>query len=120
MKIPTIRKRSRNAVALKLLAICLILVVSAGSRAAEVQTLADDELAIRHVFTKLLQKEGHEVIPATNGQEAVDLFDEHRPDLVLLDVMMPKLNGFEVCEHIKSDPENQLNLNGPSQGNGRN
>jgi DNA-binding response OmpR family regulator len=48
-----------------------------------------------------LVTEGFQVIKATNGQEAVDLVASHQPDLVLLDVMMPILDGFEACERIR-------------------
>jgi two-component system alkaline phosphatase synthesis response regulator PhoP len=44
-------------------------------------------------------------IPATNGQEALDKVGAEHPDLILLDVMMPKLSGFEVCRRLKGDPE---------------
>jgi two-component system, OmpR family, alkaline phosphatase synthesis response regulator PhoP len=44
-------------------------------------------------------------IPAANGIEALTKVAEDQPDLILLDVMMPKLSGFEVCRHLKSDPE---------------
>jgi len=48
---------------------------------------------------------GLTVVGATNGMEALAKVAEHRPDLVLLDVMMPKMSGFEVCRQLKSDPE---------------
>jgi two-component system cell cycle response regulator len=44
-------------------------------------------------------------IPATNGMEALDKVVDEKPDLILLDVMMPKMSGFEVCRRLKSDPE---------------
>jgi len=44
-------------------------------------------------------------ISATNGIEALEAVNEHQPDLILLDIMMPKMSGFEVCRHLKSNPE---------------
>ena len=44
-------------------------------------------------------------ISATNGIEALEAVNEHKPDLILLDIMMPKMSGFEVCRHLKSNPE---------------
>ena len=70
--------------------------------------IADDEATIRHVLRQLLERAGHEVVAASDGLEAVAMFKETRPDLVLLDIMMPGLNGFEVCEKLKSDPEDRL------------
>lgn len=46
-----------------------------------------------------------EVITAGNGMEALEQIEEHSPDLVLLDIMMPRMSGFEVCQRIKSDPK---------------
>ena len=70
--------------------------------------IADDEATIRHVLRQLLERAGHEVVAASDGVEALALFEKNRPDLVLLDIMMPGLNGFEVCEKLKSDPEHRL------------
>ena len=42
---------------------------------------------------------------ATNGVEALEIVNEHKPDLILLDIMMPRMSGFEVCRHLKSNPE---------------
>jgi len=46
-----------------------------------------------------------EVLTATNGLDALKMVTEHTPDLILLDIMMPKMSGFEVCKKIKSDPK---------------
>ena len=45
------------------------------------------------------------VVTATNGLEAIARVEEEKPDLILLDIMMPKMSGFEVCKRLKSDPE---------------
>lgn len=63
--------------------------------------LADDERVLREGLKTQLAGEGFEVRTARDGEEAVAKFSERRPDLVLLDVMMPKLNGFKACEEIR-------------------
>jgi two-component system alkaline phosphatase synthesis response regulator PhoP len=52
-----------------------------------------------------LEKEGYEVIPANDGQQALDLAKLHKPDLVILDIMMPYKSGAEVCKVLRSNPE---------------
>jgi DNA-binding response OmpR family regulator len=66
--------------------------------------LADDETNIRLLGEKLLTELGYEVILASNGQEAVQLAIQERPDLVITDIRMPKMTGFEVCKALRSDP----------------
>lgn len=63
--------------------------------------VVDDERAIRNGQRALLKAEGYAVRTAKNGDEALTAFAESRPDLVLLDVMMPGRNGFSVCEEIR-------------------
>ena len=65
--------------------------------------IADDDEAIVHLIEVNLKLEGYEVIIARDGEEALQLVHESMPDLVLLDVMMPKIDGYEVCERIRSD-----------------
>ena len=67
--------------------------------------VVDDENYILHILDFSLGAEGYEVITAEDGEEAVRKAKEHRPDLVVLDVMMPKMDGFEACRAIKGDPE---------------
>lgn len=54
-----------------------------------------------------LEMEGYQVVTAMNGQEGFDKTREHLPDLILLDVMMPKLNGYQVCRKLKLNPVTQ-------------
>jgi len=69
--------------------------------------IVDDDVIIRNMLFKALQRHEYEVIEAPNGSEAVELFKTYQPDLVLLDVLMPMMNGFEACEAMrKLDPEN--------------
>ncbi|AWI81296.1 two-component system response regulator [Parazoarcus communis] len=69
--------------------------------------IADDEPNIVISLEFLMKREGFDVTVATDGEEAVNRIRGDRPDLVLLDVMMPKKSGFEVCQEIKADPELQ-------------
>ncbi|MBR1920964.1 MAG: response regulator, partial [Kiritimatiellae bacterium] len=63
--------------------------------------LADDDRAVRRGYRALFEDEGYAVRTARNGDEALALFAERRPDLVLLDVMMPRKNGIAVCREIR-------------------
>ena len=64
--------------------------------------VVDDEKAIRHLLDVNLTKEGYKVIEAADGLEAVEVAIEKKPDLILLDVMLPKYDGLTVCKKIKS------------------
>lgn len=66
--------------------------------------LAEDERDLRAVYAACLRTAGYVVWEAADGQEAVTLVVAHRPALLILDVWMPVLNGFEVLEQIRSDP----------------
>lgn len=67
--------------------------------------LADDEEDIKTVLKLFLENKGYEVITAFDGLDALDQVKREKPDLVLLDIMMPLVDGFEVCKKIKTDPE---------------
>ncbi|HEX9719356.1 MAG TPA: response regulator [Ramlibacter sp.] len=64
--------------------------------------MADDEPNIVISLEYLLRREGHEVIAAYDGRQALDAVARERPDLILLDVMMPLKTGFEVCQHLRA------------------
>jgi DNA-binding response OmpR family regulator len=66
--------------------------------------IADDEPNIVTSFEFLMEQAGFETRVATNGDEALALVASFRPDLVLLDIMFPVKSGYEVCQHLKSDP----------------
>ena len=70
--------------------------------------VADDQAMNRELLEELLSTQGFKVITAPDGAAAVEELTRSQVDLVLLDVMMPLLNGFEVCEKIKSNPETYL------------
>jgi two-component system alkaline phosphatase synthesis response regulator PhoP len=65
--------------------------------------VADDEPFVQRSLAFVLKKEGFDVITADNGQEAMEKAKEFRPKIIFLDIMMPKVNGFNVCRAIKSD-----------------
>jgi CheY-like chemotaxis protein len=64
--------------------------------------LADDEVDVALVAQTRLEVSGYEVVTAADGEEALRLFESVRPDLVLLDILMPRLDGFQVCAAIRS------------------
>ena len=64
--------------------------------------LVDDEQSVQTLLTYPLRKEGYEVVAAHDGREALDRFAEQRFDLVVLDIMLPKLDGIEVCRRLRS------------------
>jgi len=80
------------------------------AREAHHQTVlvADDNEANRDLLSALLSAEGYQVICAADGQQALDQVDSDSIDLALLDVVMPRPTGFEVCQSIKSKPETRL------------
>jgi two-component system alkaline phosphatase synthesis response regulator PhoP len=70
--------------------------------------IVDDEVHIRALLEQTLEDladAGVELLVAQDGEEGLQYVQEEKPDLVFLDVMMPKLNGYQVCAHIKQDPE---------------
>lgn len=67
--------------------------------------VVDDSPSIRETISFILEMEGFEVASAVNGREGLERIRELRPRAVLLDAMMPELDGFEVCRTVKQDPE---------------
>ncbi len=65
--------------------------------------IVDDEPNILVTLDYLMKREGYEVVLARDGQEAIDKLRSERPRLVLLDVMMPRKSGFEVCQELRAD-----------------
>jgi CheY-like chemotaxis protein len=66
--------------------------------------IADDEPCIQETTRFILEAEGFHVLSARNGEEALAVVRREHPRVVLLDVMMPKLDGYEVCREIRRDP----------------
>src|SRR5512141_196792 len=67
--------------------------------------IVDDEEAGRETLESILEGEGYNIITAENGPQAIEKAKTYFPDVILLDVMMPGMTGFEVCERIRSDPQ---------------
>ena len=67
--------------------------------------VVDDDDVIRQLITVNLELEGFEVIPAVDGQDALDKVKGAQPDVVTLDVMMPRVDGWEAAERLRADPE---------------
>ncbi len=65
--------------------------------------VVDDESTLRETLSESLEAEGYAVIQAADGREAVEAFRRHKPDLILLDLMLPELSGTEVCRVIRSE-----------------
>jgi two-component system alkaline phosphatase synthesis response regulator PhoP len=65
--------------------------------------VVDDEIYIVHILDFSLGMEGYEVITALDGEEALEKATESKPDLIVLDIMMPKMDGYETCKALKAD-----------------
>jgi len=66
--------------------------------------VVDDEPTIVRLMEFILARQGHEMLVAVNGQEALEHIRAHAPDLVLLDIMMPRIDGYEVARALRTDP----------------
>jgi putative two-component system response regulator len=80
----------------------------AASSAPRQILVADDDDLNRDFLATLLESEGHEVVTAKDGEEALRVFKDRHLDLALLDVLMPGYTGFSVCRRVKSEPETRL------------
>ncbi len=69
--------------------------------------IAEDEPQIANLVKFKLEKSGFQVLWGENGKQALELINEHKPDLVILDVMMPIMDGFEVLRAMKAEPETE-------------
>lgn len=67
--------------------------------------IVDDELVLLNMLESMLLKSGNDVLPFTNGEAALEAIASELPDIVLLDVSMPGMDGFQVCERIKQNPK---------------
>ena len=66
--------------------------------------VVDDEIYIVHILDFSLGMEGYEVVTALDGEQALEKARSEKPDLIVLDIMMPKLDGYETCKRLKADP----------------
>ncbi|MGD0807394.1 MAG: response regulator, partial [Anaerolineales bacterium] len=71
---------------------------------AEKILVVDDDLDTLKLVGMMLQRQGYTIVAAINGTQALSKVPAEKPDLILLDVMMPDIDGFEVCRRIRSDP----------------
>jgi DNA-binding response OmpR family regulator len=78
---------------------------SAGSDSMATIMIVDDEPKIVELISDMLSPLEHEIVCAYNGDEALKKLEDIKPDLVLLDIMMPGVDGLEVCQKIKENPE---------------
>ncbi len=69
--------------------------------------IVDDEPDVVNLWQRALVMEGFQVIPAFDGISALDIAEAEKPDLVLLDIMMPMMSGFEACRLLKNNPQTQ-------------
>ena len=67
--------------------------------------VVDDEIYIVHILDFSLGMEGYEVLTALDGEQALEKARAEKPDLIVLDIMMPKLDGYETCKRLKADPD---------------
>src|SRR5437016_3523080 len=74
---------------------------TSGGRTARI-LLVDDEQPVQKLLSYPLEKEGYEVVPALDGQEALASFEQGQFDLVVLDIMLPKIDGLEVCRRLRA------------------
>ena len=63
--------------------------------------VVDDDAALQEVLRDVLEAEGYTVVTADDGEQALRQWDEARPDLVLLDIRMPGMDGYEVCQRVR-------------------
>lgn len=65
----------------------------------------EDESALQKTFGEILSQEGYEMIPALDGETGLEMAKTKKPDLILLDLILPKVHGFDVLKQLKEDPE---------------
>jgi CheY-like chemotaxis protein len=70
--------------------------------------VAEDELAMREIVVEKLQSGGFDVVQAENGAVAIKMIDKENPDLILLDLMMPEIDGFGVLESLRKNPDKAI------------
>ena len=79
--------------------------MTAAPSAKETILVVDDEASIRRILETRLSMIGYQVVTACDGEEALEIFRRAHPDLVVLDVMMPKLDGYGVCQELRKESD---------------
>src|SRR5512147_2968384 len=74
---------------------------------AEKILIVDDDIDSLKLIGMMLQRQGYEIVAASNGQQALGRAHADQPDLIILDVMMPDMDGYEVCRRLRHDPATQ-------------
>ena len=69
--------------------------------------IVDDERRVRFVLASMLEKRGHEVIEANSGKTCLKILKDEKPDLIIMDIMMPGMDGWDVVKEIKKDTSNE-------------
>lgn len=67
--------------------------------------LVDDDFTLREMYGERLKAEGFQIVQASDGEEALRMAKDSKPNVILLDIMMPKINGFDVLKQLKADDE---------------
>ena len=67
--------------------------------------IVEDDPSFSRAINHIVEKEGYDVVTATNGMTGLRMAKEEKPDLLILDVMLPGLDGFEICSRLRNDPE---------------
>lgn len=67
--------------------------------------IVEDELPFRQIYRDILRLDGYNVLEAEDGEEGLQIIGQQKPDLILLDLVMPKVSGFDVLTKVKGDPE---------------
>ncbi len=67
--------------------------------------LVEDDIALRDIYSARFQAEGYEVVVASDGEQALQLAAKEKPDLILLDIMMPKISGFDVLDILRTNKD---------------
>lgn len=70
--------------------------------------IVDDSNTEIHIFTKMLQKHGYETLVAKNGEEAIELAESSQPDLILMDIVMPGMDGFQATRKLSKNPKTDM------------
>jgi DNA-binding response OmpR family regulator len=69
--------------------------------------LVEDDTVLGDMYSERIKAEGYELKHAVNGRDAIDIIHDYKPDLILLDIMMPEMNGMEVLHYLKSEPKTE-------------